>query len=149
MSEKELSGIIKDFLNGHRKAVLSTVGDDEHPTTSLMLYAIDDDLNVYFGTRKTFGKYSVIKRHPYVSLTVVEEKLDPLKAIEIRGKVEFIPEDKTAEMLGFFESKNPSKYYVKGAPDFVMFKVTPSFVRFLDASSGELVLEHMPVGAKN
>ena len=83
MSEKELSGIIKDFLNGHRKAVLSTVGDDEHPTTSLMLYAIDDDLNVYFGTRKTFGKYSVIKRHPYVSLTVVEEKLDPLKAIEI------------------------------------------------------------------
>ena len=84
MSEKELSGIIKDFLNGHRKAVLSTVGDDEHPTTSLMLYAIDDDLNVYFGTRKTFGKYSVIKRHPYVSLTVVEEKLDPLKAIEIQ-----------------------------------------------------------------
>ena len=69
--------------------------------------------------------------------------------MKFSGKVEFIPEDKTAEMLGFFESKNPSKYYVKGAPDFVMFKVTPSFVRFLDASSGELVLEHMPVGAKN
>lgn len=144
MTEKEIGEKVKSFLNSHRKAVLSTVGDDEHPTTSLMLYVIDEDLNVYFGTRKAFGKYAVIKRHPYVSLTVIEEKLDPLKAVEIRGKVEFVPEDKTAETLNFFESKNPSKYYVKGAPDFVMFKIKPSFVRWLDASSGELILEHMP-----
>ena len=51
-------------------------------------------------------------------------------------------------MLGFLNQKS-EQILREGAPDFVMFKVTPSFVRFLDASSGELVLEHMPVGAKN
>ncbi len=143
MPEKELREVVKNFLNGHRKAVLSTVGDDEHPTTSLMLYVIDDNLNVYFGTRKAFGKYPVLMRHPYASLTVMEEKLDPLKAVEIRGKIEFVPEEKTGETLAFFESKNPSKYYVKGAPDFVMFKVSPAFIRWMDATSGNLVLEHI------
>lgn len=141
--ESEQREEVKKFLNAHRKAVLATVGNDEHPTTSLMLYVVDDDLNIYFGTRKSFGKCAVFERHPYASVSVIEESIDPLKTVEIRGKIEFIPEDRTEETLKFFESKNPSKYYVKGAEDFVMFKVKPSFIRWLDASTGDLVMNNI------
>ena len=133
-----------DFLNSHRKAVLATDGADEHPSTSLMLYAIDDSFNVYFGTRMSFEKHEVLQRYPYVSLSVIQETIDPLKTVEIRGKVEFVKKDKTAETLKFFESKNPSKFYVKDAEDFVMFKVVPSFIRYLDATSGKLVVSNIP-----
>ena len=143
MEQSEIKKTVLEFLNSHRKAVLATDGEDDHPTTSLMLYAVDDDLNIYFGTRKAFGKFKTFTRHPFASLTVVEEKLDPLKAVEIRGRIEFVPEERTAETLQWFESKNPSKYYVKGADDFVMFKVVPAFCKWMDASSGELVMEHL------
>ena len=57
---------ILSFLNNHRKAVFSFVDERGLPTTSLMLYAIDDDMNVYFGTRKSYGKYQSIQRTPVV-----------------------------------------------------------------------------------
>lgn len=130
--------LVKDFLESHRKAVISVVDEKGHPRTSLMLYVVDDNLNMYFGTRKCFGKYERLKNHPYVSLSVIEEKLDPLKAVDVYGPIEFISDEKIKDTLAFFESKNPSKYYVKGAPDFVMFKVIPDGIRWHDAESGEL-----------
>ena len=143
MDEQKIHDTVMKFLDKHRKAVLATVGLDEHPTTSLMLYAADANLNIFFGTRKSFGKWKVFQKHPYASLTVVEEKLDPLKAVEIRGKIEFVPEEEISETLRWFEGKNPSEYYVKDADDFAMFKVVPSLVRWLDASSGKLKMEEI------
>ena len=64
---------ILDFLNAHRKAVFAILDKNGLPTTSLMLYAIDDELNVYFGTRRSFGKYADIKQQPILSLTVLEK----------------------------------------------------------------------------
>lgn len=143
MSQEEVRQKVKDFLERHHKCVLATVGKDEHPTTSLMLYCTDDELAMYFGTRKSFGKYKVFEKHPYASASVVEEGLDPLRTVEIRGKIEFISEEKTAEMHAFFESKNKSSHYVKGAEDFVMFKIIPSFIRWLDATTGQLIKEEL------
>ena len=103
-----------------------------------MLYVIDDELNVFFGTRKAFSKYQHIIDNPVVSLSVIEEVLDPLKVVDIRGDVEELsPEDKE-NVHAFFKTKNPSKYYVEGAEDFTMFKLKPHFMRWLDASSGQL-----------
>jgi len=143
MEQSQLKDAIKTFLNEHRKAVVGIVGEQSIPTTSLMLYVIDDDFNAYFGTRKAFGKYKALTAHPHISLTVVQEKIDPLQAVEIRGTIEFIPEEETEKTLEFFESKNPAEYYVKGAEDFVMCKVTPDFIRWMDATSGDLVLDHV------
>lgn len=138
MDQATLRHTIIDFLNNHRKAVFSILDDTDLPTTSLMLYVIDDELNVFFGTRKAFSKYAHILDHPVVSLSVIEEVLDPLKVVDIRGDVsELSPEDQE-NVHTWFKTKNPAKYYVEGAEDFVMFKLTPHFVRWLDAESGEL-----------
>lgn len=140
MDNIQLRQLIGHFLNAHRKAIFSFIDEKGAPTTSLMLYAIDDDLNVYFGTRRAFHKYAHITRNPIVALSVVEEALDPLKVVDIRGMVTELSPEEGKERHEFFKSKNSSKYYVEGAEDFVMFKVTPTFIRWADATSGELTL---------
>ena len=138
MDQSELRQTVIDFLNHHRKAVFSILDNEGLPTTSLMLYVIDDDMNVFFGTRRCFSKYAHITANPVVSLSVIEEALDPLRVVDMRGDVhELTPEDRK-NVYTFFKSKNPSKYYVEDADDFVMFKLVPHFVRWLDAASGEL-----------
>jgi general stress protein 26 len=142
----ELQEVIKRFLNTHRKAIFAILDKNGLPTTSLMLYAIDDDFNVYFGTRKSFSKYGEISKCPIVSLSVVEENIDPMKVTDIRGLVTEISRDELEATLTFFKSKNPAKYYVEGAEDFVMFKLTPNFLRWVDAESGELKITDFPIG---
>lgn len=139
----ELRKTIMEFLNAHRKAVFAILDKNNLPTTSLLLYAIDDELNVYFGTRRAFGKYADIKQQPIISLSVIEESIDPLRVVDIRGTAFEVPDEECGKTCAFFKTKNPAKYYVEGASDFVMFKLRPSFVRYLDASSGDLVLRDL------
>jgi general stress protein 26 len=139
----DLRQTVRDFLNAHRKAVFAVLDKEGLPTTSLLLYAIDDDLSVYFGTRKAFSKYADILKSPTISLSVIEEAVDPLKVTDIRGTAVEVEAGKLSSVHAFFKSKNPAKYYVEGAPDFTMFKITPTFVRWLDATSGELVVKDL------
>lgn len=136
---------IREFLNAHRKAVFAILDTHGLPTTSLMLYAIDDDFNVYFGTRRSFGKYADIRQQPVVSLSVVEEVLDPRKVVDMRGTAVEVPDEECGTTCSFFKTKNPSKYYIESADDFVMFKLMPNFIRWADASSGELVITDLPI----
>lgn len=138
MEQAQLRQTIVAFLNNHRKAVFAILDENNLPTTSLMLYVIDDELNVFFGTRKAFTKYQHILDHKIVSLSVIEEVVDPLKVVDIRGEVELLNPHDQENVHAWFKTKNPAKYYVEGAEDFVMFKLTPHFVRWLDAVSGEL-----------
>ena len=144
-SHHMLHSVVTEFLNAHRKAIFAFIDAEGKPVTSLMLYMIDDALNVYFGTRKAFGKYAQAKQNPYVSLSVVEEALDPLKVVDIRGIAEELDADEQESVYSDFKLKNPSKYYVEGADDFVMFRIRPEVVRWADASSGDLVVENIPL----
>lgn len=145
MNQHALRKTIHDFLDLHKKAVFATVDDTKQPHTSLMLYAVDDDLSIYFGTRKSFKKYGQLKEHPAVSLSVIEEKLDPLRVVDMQGTAVEVPEEKTKETLEYFKGKNMSKYYVEDADDFVMFQIVPSSIRYLDATSGELTTEYVEI----
>lgn len=137
-SNDELKQKVRDFLNSHRKAVFSILDDEGLPTTTLMLYAMDEDMNILFGTRKGFAKYANINKKPVVSLSVIEEELDPRKVVDVRGDVEEIPESELKEAHAYFKRKNPSDLYVDREHDFTMFRLRPHFVRWLDAESGEL-----------
>jgi len=137
-TNEELRKIAKDFLNGHPKGIFGVLDEKGLPTTSLMLYVIDDDLNVYFGTKTSFSKYTHIINNPVVALTVVEGTDDPLKVVDMRGDVTEVPMEDLPEIFTLFKEKNPAQYFVEGADDFTMFKLTPHFMRWLDGSSGAL-----------
>lgn len=145
MHDTELQQTVKDFLNNHRKAVFAILDSDRQPTTSLMLYVIDEEMHVYFGTCRSFTKYDHIKANPIVSLSVIEEVMDPQKVVDMRGEVEEVPATELVAVHSFFKSKNTSKHYIEGAEDFTMFKLTPHFVRWLDASSGELSIVDLEI----
>ncbi len=145
MSQSDLKKVVFDFLDSHKKAVFASVDADGQPHTNLMLYAIDDNLNLYFGTRRSYGKYSRILQNPSLSITIAEEKLDPLRTVDIHGKAEEVPETDTLATLAYLKGKNLSKYYVQGEPDFVMFKVVPTMIRYQDATLGELTIQHLEV----
>ena len=136
---------IRHFLNTHRKAVFATLDPQGFPVTSLMLYAIDDDLNVYFGTRRSFSRYTAIKYEPIISLAVIEETTDPLRVVDIRGTAIEVPDEECGTTCSFFKTKNPAKYYIEDAEDFVMFKLIPSTVRLTDSTSGELKISDLPI----
>lgn len=138
MDQQQLKQTIINFLNNHRKMVLTVLDEKKHPNSSLMLYATDDDLRIYFGTKRSFGKYKALHADPHVSLAVVQESVDPLQVTDMQGFVEEIPVEQKSARLEWFIGKNPSKYYVKDADDFVMFRITPTAVRWLDATSGDL-----------
>ncbi len=139
-NDEKIINEVKDFLNTHKKMVLSIVGIDGNPNSSLLLYVIDDDFNFYFGTCRCFGKYEALRRNPNVAIAVVGERVDPLRVLDVTGVAEEIEQEKTQEMLDWFTSKNQSKYYIKDKEDYVMFKVTPKNLRWADATSGELYI---------
>lgn len=140
MDTAALKAQVADFLNAHRKAVFATVDADGSPHTSLMLYTIDDAFNVYFGTRRAFRKFQQIMANRRVSLSVIEEVLDPLQVVDIRGEAELLDAGERAEWFAHFKARNPSKYYVEEAEDYEMFRLRPTMIRWLDATTGALTI---------
>ena len=126
-----------DFLQSHKKMILTILDESGAPNSSLMLYAHDVDFNMYFGTCMCFGKYNALKKDGRVSMAIAQENIDPLQVVEE------ISSEKTDETLAWFTEHNTAKYYVKDAEDFVMFKITPKKVRWLDATSGELQINDL------
>lgn len=145
--QKVLREKVADFLTTHRKGVFAIVDEEGNPATSLMLYTTDDDLNVYFGTRKAFKKYEQMKAHPFIALSVIEENIDPLRVVDLRGTVTELSREEQDAAYAHFKTKNSSKYYVEGAEDYIMFKLTPSSIRWLDATSGELTITNLEMGS--
>lgn len=140
MPQTAVKAEVANFLNTHRKAVFAVVDGNGHPHTSLMLYAIDDECNVYFGTRRAFKKFEQVMANANISLSVIEEVLDPLVAVDIRGVAELLTHDERARWFAEFKLRNPSKYYVEDADDYEMFRIRPTMIRWLDAKSGELTI---------
>ena len=128
-----------EFLETHRKMSLATLDKEGHPSVSMVLYAVDEQFNIFFGTRKVFGKYHALIADAHTSLTIVEGKVDPLKVVEIHGMAEAIPSERMSELLAWFTKKNPSPFYIKDEEDLVMFKIVPSNIKWIDASSGVLM----------
>jgi general stress protein 26 len=127
----------RTFLQGHKKMILTILDKEGHPNSSLLLYAIED-FTVYFGTRKAFGKYQALKTNPHVAVAVVQEGIDPLQVLDMQGVAEELSGSEMKGKLEWFTKVNDAKYYVKDAEDYVMFRIKPYCIRWLDAMSGDL-----------
>ncbi len=137
-SSLHIASKVKDFLESQKKMVLGVKGVDGEPYTSLLLYVIDDKFNMFFGTCRKFKKYESLKINNTVSVSVVEENIDPQLVVNMHGYAQEIEKDKIEETLRWFTEKNDAKNYLKDMADYTMFKITPTHIRWLDASEGEL-----------
>lgn len=142
----DLAPAALDFLQSHLKMVLAiNEGEGTWPNASLMHYAVDDAMRVYFGTKRGFGKYRALVYNPKVSFVVVEENINPLRVADGRGIATELRAEEAPYALKFFKKENQSTWYVEGSEDFAMFRIDPTNVRWLDATSGELQVVDIPV----
>jgi|CXWL01.1.fsa_nt_gi nitroimidazol reductase NimA-like FMN-containing flavoprotein (pyridoxamine 5'-phosphate oxidase superfamily) len=136
--EKTARDEVQEFLEKHVKMVLSINEGGGPPNSSLMHYAADRSLYVHFGTKRSFGKYKALTKDPNVSFVVVEESLDPLRVVSGRGIACELSGGEAEIALLLFKTENHSKWYMEHAVDLVLFKIKPTSLRWLDATSGEL-----------
>lgn len=59
-----------DFLKQHIIAVVATTDEDHQPNAATVLYHIDDNMNLFFMTRKQTRKYKNIKRNGRIAVVV-------------------------------------------------------------------------------
>ncbi len=140
--EKEiLKAEIWHLLDKANKMVLAYVNENKEPVQSIMLYIIDDELNIYFGTLKRFPKYEHLVQNPPLSIMVSEEGKLSQKAVSIKASIikEIDDEAEKRKILKWFDEKNTCKYFIKDQDDFVLFKAKILSARLLDASSGRLI----------
>ncbi len=140
-SEKEqIKSRIWFFLNRADKMILAYINELGEPVQSMMLYAIDDDMNFYFGTLKRFPKYEFLVNNPPLSILVQEANANPKMAVSVKAAiVEEIDGEKLKERLRWFSEKNSCKYYIKDQDDFIMFKAKTLSARLIDGNSEKII----------
>jgi len=145
--EEDKKDEVLDFLKKHVKMVLAINEANDYPNASLLHYVVTDSFGILFGTKRGFGKYNALVADPKVSFVVVEEGIDPLRVVDGRGMAQEITAELELQLAhDLFRSKNDAKWYVENADDFVMFEITPTSIRWLDATSGNLQIHDLQVG---
>ncbi len=141
IDKETLHKMIYTYLDKYNKMILAYNNEAGEPVQSLMLYAIDEDFNIHFGTLKRFPKYEALVQNPPLSITVQEEKENGYKVATIKAVIteELSEKEKLQERLNWFRTKNSCEYYLENEEDFVMFKAQILSARLLDGSDGSLV----------
>lgn len=123
------------FLKNNFVAVLATT-NGEKPTSSPVVYVIDDDLNFYFVTNIDSYKAKNILKNPNVSMSVWEfTKM----SVQMDGVATEVTDEQKKEWVieefGDAATKDPNFwapiFRIKRG-DYVVFKVGPTWLRVLD-----------------
>ena len=128
---------VKTFLQMNFVAELATT-DGDKPTCSPVIYVTDEDLNFYFVTNTESYKAQNILKNPNVSMTVWEfTKM----SIQMDGVATEVTDEEVKEWVvnafGDAATKDPNFwapiFRIKRS-DYVVFKITPNWLRALDLS---------------
>lgn len=129
---KELQKKVLSFIRAHQLAVISTVGSDGQPEAAVMGISETPKLELIFGTYATSRKYRNLKHNPRVAFAIGWEGSATVQyegvARELSGKEE--AQAKRTHLKKLLSSK---KYTT--LPFQRYFKVTPTWVRYLDLKS--------------
>jgi len=145
VSSAEIPASHRDLAECPRVAALSTIGPDGYPQTSVVWCDLDGEL-VRVNTMRGFAKERNMRRDPRVTLLCYDPR-EPLRSLEIRGRVIEMTEDGAAEHLDELASKyagRPIRYFGDSIPASfaraevpVLCRIRPTHVVVLDARGEE------------
>ena len=126
------------FLRKNFIMELATVSGEGQPLCSVLLYAVDDDLNMYFATHDDSQKAKNLMQNPLANFVVWEHDRVMVQADVVAEVVE--DEKKKGDILDRLADAAtdshdfwPPVFRIKGGA-YVIFKLTPSWMRVLDLS---------------
>lgn len=147
-NQQELRFEVLEFLK--RNFIMSVAFSNENkPSSSILLYHVDDDFNFYFATHTDSYKAKVLKVNPKLSLSVwsATEML-----IQADGSVEEVSDseeklrviDKLAASAGKGADFWPPLFRIEGE-GYSVFKITPFWLRKLDLTVDTITQEGSPL----
>jgi nitroimidazol reductase NimA-like FMN-containing flavoprotein (pyridoxamine 5'-phosphate oxidase superfamily) len=147
MEQEDKKQAVIDFLKTQFVMSIATVNGDK-PSSSVVLYVVDDACSFYFVTHAGSYKEKFLSANPAISGSVWEHKK---MLVQLDGEAFPITDAKEREWL-----QNEFAKAVTSHPDFwppllqiaseqyVMFKITPTWMRALDLSHDTVSLNASP-----
>ncbi len=126
----------------------AAVSADDAPSSTILLYYVDDDLNFYFATHTDSYKTRKLQKNPKISLSIWQHKE---MLIQVDGNAEEVKEssrkleivDHLAESANKGEDFWPPLFRIAGE-DYIVFKITPTWIRKLDLTRDTMTQEDSP-----
>lgn len=129
---------LMEFLRSKMIAVISTISSEEKPESATIYYDVDENFNFYFMTKIFTRKYANLEKNTEVALVIGTEN-EPITA-QIQGKAKLITDNEEYNLkMEQLEKRFLKNEYVaplfqlnSGENKVVLFKVTPTWIRWLD-----------------
>jgi uncharacterized protein YhbP (UPF0306 family) len=127
----KLKQYILDYLEQNRVMTLATCMDDI-PWAASVMYAYDDDLNLYFISKPETRKTQNLLSNPKVSATINQFQKTPGKilGIQLEGTARKLDKTKNVQELELFKKR------FDWAKDFLddheLFQIAPKKIYYLD-----------------
>ena len=130
-SKNKLKNYILDYLKQNRVMTLATCKDDV-PWAASVMFAYDDDLNLYFISKPETRKTQNILANPEISATINQFQKTPGKVlgVQLEGAAQKLDKKKSTEELEIFKKRfNWAEKYLH---DHELFKIAPKKIYYLD-----------------
>lgn len=129
-----IRSVLENFTS--RLGVVSTISEDGKPHVASVYFTFDDNLNVYFVTRASTGKYKNTLVNPAIAFVASTET--PPRTIQIDGTVGEVSDPKEqekffAELLKISSEKYPAAPFTQMMnAEVMLMKITPTWARLGD-----------------
>lgn len=123
--------IVRDFINEHGLAVVSTVSSDYLPASAVVGIFSNSKMEVFFGTFKSSKKHQNLEKNAMVSLVI---GWDQGKTVQYQGEAKKLTgaaEDEFKE-AHLAHMSTIAKYVEKD--EAVFYKITPRSIKYTDLS---------------
>ena|SRR3989338_4018997 len=124
------------FIREHAECVLATIHADGRPEAAVVLFAIDDDFNFYFGTKKEYRKYANLLKNDNAAVVVGVSGKDP-RTVQVEGKITMLESAVDVEKAKEILKTNSAMVPFLELP-LVYMRLTPSWLRYLDETKGDI-----------
>ena len=126
---------VLDFLRS--QFIMSiAVAEDNKPSSSILLYYVDDEFNFFFATHRSSHKAQKLLKNPQISLSVWEHKNMMVQADGVASEI-VNEQDKLAIIDKLAESSMKGQDFWPpllriGGQDYIVFKIKLNWLRKLD-----------------
>ncbi|OGY23090.1 MAG: hypothetical protein A2Y57_01420 [Candidatus Woykebacteria bacterium RBG_13_40_7b] len=141
LSQEELRNLILDYLSQNKRMSLATCNDNI-PWASTVMYAYDNNLNIYFLSEIKTRKVQNILSNPKVAATINEITggIGKVTGIQLEGECKMVERKGALKAYGIFLKRYfwardyiPSvKQMFSKAIKNRLFKITPKKIYYLD-----------------
>lgn len=130
------------FLKSHKTGVLASVGSDNKPHASTLVYVHDEAFNIFFMTLRTSRKFDALTERPDVAFTISSEEVP--QTLQIEGTASDISSDFEAgsKKDELFELLSKGPYFnppisKMDTADTAIVRIVPTWIRWADYAFSE------------